>query len=719
MAFTTPGTSPNYINSNSGLPSSTSAFTVLMDVSLISDLNAITGILTLAEYAGPNAHALQTTADGTSLVIQANYGAATSATVATLVVGTGQWIAFRCNGGDLIGSVHAEGSGSWSSVTVTPTATFTPTQMFLGESDSSQPSNAKISHFRMWNAYLDDTALDAEIASSTVVQTTNLLAAKRGVAASLAAALTGEFGPTYTTVGTIGLDSSEPSFTPASPSETLVTVDSTITVDPLITIATTTVDGSTVSLSGAYSSVDTTPTFSAVLKSGATTVDTQTPTAADNAWSVDFTSVAAGTYTVEVTIDDSTTTGVTATSASFDVASAKPDAATGLSISVDSTTQLTATWTDNATTEDGYTVTITPSGGSTTTTNIAANSTSHAFTGLTPATAYTITVTPYNASGSPTAVSGSATTLAESIAGTSLTAQVLSDQAVVLTWTAVAGATEYRAFRKTASGGARFDFYAGTDLTYTLSGLSPATAYWFDVSTTDGTNTTFSNEVKVTTLATPTSVRVITFVDVATVDTDTPVEVRVQIVNNNGDPLAGDTVTLNVSGVTYTGTTTATPDIAGKATFTITPTAAGSLSFSATSRGVDSDTKAVEVVVPGTLDAATAAAKLAAAEKKSMQQSQKLSAQPLEQSVAPLELIYPEATASPLAALLNSMLSGPVQAPPPISLSEYIPQQPQPMPAQQPPPDPTAQAVQALQQVAAQQLQALNQDLAQLRQLIQ
>lgn len=716
MAFTTPGAASTYIHSNSGLPSTTAAFTVLVDVGLIASTSAVTGLMSLNEYTTPNGHSLETTADGTSLVIQANYGGATSATVATLST-TSQWIAFRCNGGDLIGSKHAEGSGGWTSVTITPTANFTPTQMYLGDTDSNHPSNLKFSHFRMWNAYLSDTDLDAEIASATVVKTANLLSAKRGVAASLAAALTGEYGPTYTTSGTIGLDASEPTFTPASPSATSVTVNSTITVDPLISITTTTVDGSTVTLSGDYSSIAASPTFSAVLKSGATTVDTQTPTGTAGTWTVSFTSVAAGTYTVEVTIDDATTTGVTATSASFDVASAKPAAATGLSLTVDSTTQITANWTDNATNEDGYTVTITPSGGATTSTNIAANSTSHAFSGLTPSTAYTITVNPYNASGSPTAASSSATTNATSIAGTSLTAQVLSDQAVILDWTAVPGATEYRAFRKTSAGGARFDFYAGPDLTYTLSGLSPGTSYWFDVSTTDGVNTTYSNEVKVTTFATPTTVNVITFVSADTVKQDDSVDIQVQVVSNTGEPLAGDTVTLNVSGVTYTGTTTATPNVAGMATFTITPTSQGTLAFSATSRGVTSADKTLAIVDQNYLDPGTLAARIVAAEKKSTRTTPTPSAQSLEPSAQPLELIYPEAIASPLAALLNSMLSAPATAPTPISLSEYVPQ---PMPQAPPPPsDPVQQAVQGLQQAAMQQLQSLNAQLETLNKLIQ
>ena len=112
---------------------------------------------------------------------------------------------------------------------------------------------------------------------------------------------------------------------------------------------------------------------------------------------------AAGTYTVGLTVtDDDNATGSTSKSVTVTAPPAAPAAPTNLVATVISKSQISLTWTDNATNEDGFEIERCKGATCTNFVQIATvgvNTTSYSNTGLTANTTYRYRVRAYNASG--------------------------------------------------------------------------------------------------------------------------------------------------------------------------------------------------------------------------------------------------------------------------------------------------------------------------------
>ncbi len=187
----------------------------------------------------------------------------------------------------------------------------------------------------------------------------------------------------------------------------------------------------------------------------------------------------------------------------------KPGAPTGLTASPVSSSQINLTWTDNANNETAFKVERSSDGVNFTyLAAVAANVTTHSFTGLTPATLYTFRVRATNAAGdSENTNLATATTLAAlttPAAPTGLSATVVSANQITLTWTD--NANNETAFKvERSSDGVNFTYLtavAANVTTHSFTGLTPATLYTFRVRATnaagDSANT---NLVTATTLA--------------------------------------------------------------------------------------------------------------------------------------------------------------------------------------------------------------------------
>ena len=134
--------------------------------------------------------------------------------------------------------------------------------------------------------------------------------------------------------------------------------------------------------------------------------------------------------------------------------------------------------------------------------------TDYSDTGLNPNTAYFYRVAAYNDVGeSAQAGPASATTLADApVAPTQLEAKALSSSSVQLTWTAVADADGYRVYRGSAAGGpfSQVGTTQAAVLTYTDTGLSPNTTYYYKVAAYNTTGESAqAGPASATTLADP------------------------------------------------------------------------------------------------------------------------------------------------------------------------------------------------------------------------
>lgn len=560
---------------------------------------------------------------------------------------------------------------------------------------------------RLWSAAKTPSALVAERGSDTAIDGTGLVLDKLGTGADLASSLAAGTG-TLTTGGTITLNAELPSsiVTVAPPETTPVVVSGRLQVDPLVTVEASSV-GDVVSFSGEYSSISESPTITVLLKDGGSTVDTATPTGDGSAYSGSFTSVANGTYTVEASIDDAeTSAGMTATSSSVvvNVSVTPPAVPTALAVTAFDQTSISLSWSD-ASSSDLFEVEI--SGGATQTTETA----SLVWSGLSPNTAYTFRVRAQKDG----LWSGWTSTVAQATrpaapAAPSITATTLSDSSIRIDWRAVDTATEYKLYRKVSPGGQRTLVYTGALLTYTETGLAEGSLYYYDVSASNVSGTTFSAESNATTLQSDGPSRLIVQAPpVAQVGQE--FEARVQSVTGRGDAMIAESITITPS-LSVTGTLTAATDSQGYATFLLTPTEAGDLTLAAAS--AEANQSAVVQVSPEE-DAATIAARLAAAEKKSTRTNPPPSPAPLDGSAPPLELM-PAESVSPLAALLNELMLAPQMMAEPISLSEFMPP---PQVAPPPPSSGTQKAIEALDQVIAAQMQRLSQQLDTLNKLIE
>lgn len=697
------------------LASGTGSFTLLYARRQVTDLNADTGEMEMQGSAPSRIAGIVSSGNGTDFYGHATVGTtwvgAETGDVASivnqwgwrLIVGSGTSLRFF--------SAPDNASSSWTEWPDSPLTqtVFAVDDLFLG-SNGREAGVHDFAAIRLWNVPKTPSALVAERASPSAIDSSGLVLDKLGIGDNLSASLAAGTG-TLTAQGTISLNADLPaSIVLEAPSPTTsVTVGGRLSVDPLITVEASSV-GDTVSFSGEYSSISESPTITVLLKDGGSTVDTATPTGDGSAYSGSFTSVANGTYTVEASISDSeTSAGSSAASDSVVVneAAVPPDAPTGLTVTGYTTTTISLSWSQSGSV-DQFQVEI--AYGWPNVIWAYPESAAHTWQNLTPATAYGFRVRAQkDGLWSAWTEVVEQTTLPAAPAAPSVAATVLSDSSIRIDWSNV-GATEYRAYRKASPGGARTLIYTGSGLTFTDIGLSEGSIYYYDVSATNVSATTFSSEVSATTLQSDGPPRLIVQAPpVAQVGQE--FEARVQSVTGRGDAMIAESITITPS-LSVTGTLTAATDSQGYATFLLTPTEAGDLTLAAAS--AEANQSAVVQVSPEE-DAATIAARLAAAEKKSTRTTPKPSPAPLDGFAPPLELM-PAESVSPLAALLNEMLLAPQMPLEPISLSEFMPA----LPAAPPPPsNGTQKAIEALDQVIAAQMQRLSQQLETLNRLIE
>ncbi len=186
-----------------------------------------------------------------------------------------------------------------------------------------------------------------------------------------------------------------------------------------------------------------------------------------------------------------------------------PGAPSGLTATALSTTQIRLQWTDNASNEQGYYVEVSVNGGNfNQITTLSANTTTYTATGLTEATNYTYRIRSYNSAGTSAASNtASATTpLGLPAAPTTLVARATGQTTIALTWLDVAtNESGYEVER--SLDGTTFTPLAQVGAnanSYTASGLTAATSYWFRVRATNATGpSAYSNVATIKSLPNP------------------------------------------------------------------------------------------------------------------------------------------------------------------------------------------------------------------------
>ena len=696
---------------------STGSFTLIYPRRQITDLDADSGEFEM-QGSGPSRIAgIVSTGNGTDFYGHATVGevwvGAKTGNVAS-VISQWTWRMIIGNGTSLrFFSAPDNASSAWTEWPDSPLTqtVFDVDDLFLG-GNGREGTVIDYGLVRLWNVAKTPANMVAERASPTALDSTGLLVDKLGIGENLSASLAAGTG-TLTAQGTITLNADLPSSIVLEevPATTPITVGGRLQVDPLVTVEASSV-GSTVNFAGEYSSVSLTPTISVALKSGGSTVDTASPAGADGAYSGTFTGVSDGTYTVEVSISDSETSSdgsAVSGSITVDDEVVAPDAPTGLTVTGSTTKSISLAW-SHLGDVDQFQIELT--GGADPVNINYSTETSITWGDMSPATTYTFRVRARKDglwSGWSNTVEG--TTLPTAPAAPTITATTLSDSSIRIDWTAVDTATQYRLYRKASPGGQRTLIYTGTLLTYTDSQLAEGSLYYYDVSASNVSGTTFSAESNATTLQSDGPGRLLIHAP-ERVEAGQAFEVTVQAVTGRGDPIAEQAITVTPSSP-VTGDLSAETDSQGYALFVFTATQAGHLALGAT----DGDMSASALVqVSPEEDAAMIAARLAAAEKKNSRTTPKPSQAHLDISAPPLELT-PEQSVSPLAALLNELLLAPQMPAAPISLSEFMP--PPQMPAAQPQSGGTQKAIEALDQAIAAQMKSLHDQLQTLNKLIE
>lgn len=164
-----------------------------------------------------------------------------------------------------------------------------------------------------------------------------------------------------------------------------------------------------------------------------------------------------------------------------------PAAPTSLTAAAASSSQINLAWTDNANNETGFTVErATGTGAFALVASLGANVTAYQSAGLAPSTAYSFRVRATNSSGN-SAYSNTATATTQAgatqppAAPAGLTATGGNAQ-IALSWSASSSATSYNIKRSTISGGPYAAVGASTTNSFTNSGLTNGTTYFYVVS---------------------------------------------------------------------------------------------------------------------------------------------------------------------------------------------------------------------------------------------
>ena len=164
-----------------------------------------------------------------------------------------------------------------------------------------------------------------------------------------------------------------------------------------------------------------------------------------------------------------------------------PAAPSNLTATATSSSQINLAWTDNANNETGCSVErATGSGSFAAIASLGANVTSYSSTGLAASTAYSFRVRASNSAGN-SAYSNTATATTQAVSTqppatpTGLTATAGNAQ-VALSWSAAANATSYNLKRSTVSGGSYTTVGTSSTTSFTNTGLTNGTTYYFVVS---------------------------------------------------------------------------------------------------------------------------------------------------------------------------------------------------------------------------------------------
>ncbi|MBP9802526.1 peptidoglycan-binding protein, partial [Patescibacteria group bacterium] len=177
----------------------------------------------------------------------------------------------------------------------------------------------------------------------------------------------------------------------------------------------------------------------------------------------------------------------------------KPSAPTIGTPTVDSSTAITWTWTDNANFEDSYRLDYESIAG-TDVDDLAADSESYQATGLTPNTAYSVSVKAYhNSRGESTSSASSATVYTLANAATSLTSASQTNTSITASWNANSNpnGTEYYIENMTASTNSGWT----TDSSWSSASLTCGTEYTFRVKARNGStiSTAWTDNVTIAT----------------------------------------------------------------------------------------------------------------------------------------------------------------------------------------------------------------------------
>ena len=217
-------------------------------------------------------------------------------------------------------------------------------------------------------------------------------------------------------------------------------------------------------------------------------------------------SSSSGTYNSvgDVTTTSYTNTGLTAgttyyykvsaynsagESAQSSSVSAKPESIpatpTGVSASAESSTSIKVSW-SSVIGATGYKVYRSTSSSGTYSSVGDVTTTSYTNTGLTAGTTYYYKVSAYNSAGE-SAQSSSVSAKPESIPSTptGVWAEVASSSSIQVGWSSVTGATGYKVYRSTSSSGTYSKVGDATTTSYTDTGLTANTTYYYKVSATN------------------------------------------------------------------------------------------------------------------------------------------------------------------------------------------------------------------------------------------
>ena len=235
---------------------------------------------------------------------------------------------------------------------------------------------------------------------------------------------------------------------------------------------------------------------------------TQVATAVANATTYASTGLAPGTaYTFRVRAYDGQNNSAYS-NAALATTQPAPAAPTNLTAAVVSTSRVNLTWTDNSTNEAGFKVERSTDGVNFTQVAIvAANSTSYASTGLLAGTTYTFRVRAYDGPNhSAYSNTASATTAAGPGDPTDLTATAVSSSRITLTWSDNS-TNEAGFWIERSTNGVTFSAIAIAGVnasSYSVTGLTAATAYWFRVRAYESTNySAYTNLAQATTQPAP------------------------------------------------------------------------------------------------------------------------------------------------------------------------------------------------------------------------